>query len=88
MSPSLCRQAEGGRTAAVIASDLEKLGYKVWLDIYMKNISEDAMMEGVANSKATIALLSDLSSSKTEKWKLEETLEVQKTQSNLVVFWS
>ena len=44
MSPSLCRQAEGGRTAAVIASDLEKLGYKVWLDIYMKNISEDAMM--------------------------------------------
>ena len=54
------RQVEGGRTAAFLASDLEKLGYKVWLDVNMKSISENAMMEGIANSQATIALLSDV----------------------------
>lgn len=54
------RRNEGGHTAAFLASDLEKQGYKVWLDVNMRNKSEEAMMEGITHSKATIVLLSEV----------------------------
>ena len=52
-------QKESGREVALIASDLQQQGKKVWLDVNMANCSAQAMMEGVDNSNNFVIVLSE-----------------------------
>ena len=52
------KQKETGRAMALITRDLERAGFKVWLDVNMNNCSEEAMMEGVDFSKFFLCVLS------------------------------
>lgn len=52
-------QKEAGRAVALITSDLEKAGTKVWLDVNMADCSAVAMMEGVEASHNFVLVLTD-----------------------------
>ena len=52
------KQNESGRDAALITRDLEQAGKTVWLDVNMKDLSTDAMLEGVEHSKTFVLVLS------------------------------
>ena len=53
------KQTETGRAVALICSDLTDCGKKVWLDVNMDDCGVPAMMEGVAQSKNFVIVLSD-----------------------------
>lgn len=53
------RQADTGRTAALLEGDLRERRYKVWLDVKMRDCSLPAMMHGVEHSRVFLLVLSD-----------------------------
>jgi serine/threonine protein kinase len=51
------RNPEAGKLAERLYSSLTERGKTVWLDVHMKKLNEDAMREGVENSRGVIAIV-------------------------------
>ena len=51
------RDAEAKLLASELRADCEKAGYRIWLDVKMKDLSMAAMKEGVKNSEIFIAII-------------------------------